>query len=66
MTMPMTDEIEPVLSPPSAAQAIDDLKASGGLDALFAKIDAGELQLTGVGGFAVNMALWEWYEQNSK
>ena len=41
MTMSMTDEIEPVLSPPSAAEAIDDLKASGGLDALFAKIDAG-------------------------
>ena len=47
MTMPMTDEIEPVLSPPSAVQAIDDLKASGGLDALFAQIDAGELQLCG-------------------
>ena len=53
--MSMTDEIEPVLSPQSAAQAIDDLKASGGLDALFAKIDAGELQLTGVGGFVPSL-----------
>jgi len=51
----MTDEIEPVLSPPSAAQAIDDLKASGGLDALFAQIDSGELQLTGVGGFVPSL-----------
>ena len=35
----------------SAVEAIADLKASGALDALFAKIDAGELQLTGEGGF---------------
>jgi putative transposase len=34
-----------------AAEAIEELKASGGLDSLFAKIDAGGLQLTGEGGF---------------
>ena len=55
MTISMTYEIEPVLSPQSATQAIDDLKASGGLDALFAKIDAGQLQLTGVGGFVPSL-----------
>jgi transposase-like protein len=35
----------------SGREALDELRASGGLDALFAKIDAGELQLTGEGGF---------------
>ena len=47
------EENNPVVSvlPQSAAEAIDELKARGGLDALFAKIDAGQLQLTGAGGF---------------
>jgi putative transposase len=36
--------------PQSAADAIEELRASGALDALFAKIDAGEVQLTGDGG----------------
>ena len=49
--MSMTDEIELGVPSPSAADALDELTASGGLDALFAKIDAGELQLTGAGGF---------------
>jgi transposase-like protein len=35
----------------SGREALDELRESGGLDALFAKIDAGELQLTGEGGF---------------
>lgn len=39
------------LSALSAVDAIDELKRSGGLDALFAKIDAGELRLSGEGGF---------------
>ena len=47
--MSMTDEIEPV--PRSAAEALDELRASGALDVLFARIDAGELRLTGDGGF---------------
>lgn len=50
--MSMTDEKDVAISlSPLAADAIDELKRSGGLDALFAKIDGGELQLTGVGGF---------------
>ena len=48
--MSMTEELNS-LSPQSAAEAIDELKSSGALDALFAKIDAGQLQLTGQGGF---------------
>nr|WP_104081213.1 IS256 family transposase [Cryobacterium sp. Y11] len=34
-----------------AAKAIDELRESGALDSLFSKIDAGEIQLTGQGGF---------------
>jgi putative transposase len=50
--MSMTDEIDSDFEPlRSAADAVDELRASGGLDALFAKIDSGELQLTGAGGF---------------
>lgn len=37
--------------PQTAEEAVAELKVSGALDALFAKIDAGELQLTGEGGF---------------
>ena len=48
--MSMTDEIDSRIGPQSAADALDELRASGELDALFAKIDAGELQLTGAGG----------------
>jgi putative transposase len=46
--MSMTDERDAL--PQSAADAIEELRASGALDALFAKIDAGEVQLTGDGG----------------
>lgn len=46
--MSMTDERR--VSPQSAADAIEELRAAGALDALFAKIDAGEVQLTGEGG----------------
>lgn len=35
----------------ASAKAIDELRESGALDSLFSKIDAGELQLTGDGGF---------------
>jgi transposase-like protein len=35
----------------AAAEAIEELRDSGALDGLFAKIDAGDLQLTGEGGF---------------
>ena len=35
----------------AAAEAIDELRDSGALDNLFAKIDAGSIQLTGDGGF---------------
>jgi putative transposase len=37
--------------PQSGREALDELREAGALDALFAKIDAGELQLTGDGGF---------------
>jgi transposase-like protein len=50
----MTDEIaeiESVVSPQSGVQALEELRSSGALDALFAKIDAGGLRLTGEGGF---------------
>jgi transposase-like protein len=35
----------------SGREALDELREAGALDALFAKIDGGELQLTGDGGF---------------
>jgi len=54
--MVMTDRTEKRNAPqtPSqraAAEAIEELRSSGALDGLFAKIDAGTLQLTGEGGF---------------
>lgn len=39
----------------SGRQAFEALKASGGFDDVLAKIDAGELQLTGEGGFLQEM-----------
>lgn len=39
----------------SGRAAFEALKASGGFDAVLAKIDAGELQLTGEGGFLQEM-----------
>ena len=44
---PMTDENEGVAR---GADVVEELKASGALDALFDKIDAGEVELTGEGG----------------
>ncbi|MEJ3405177.1 IS256 family transposase, partial [Rathayibacter sp. YIM 133350] len=35
----------------AARDAVHELEATGGLDALYAQIDAGQLQLTGEGGF---------------
>lgn len=35
----------------SGGEALEELRRSGALDALFARIDAGEVQLTGDGGF---------------
>jgi len=42
----VTDELWPA----EPLNVVEELKASGALDALFAKIDAGEVQLTGDGG----------------
>jgi transposase-like protein len=47
----MTDDLVPSVSSQTAAEALDELRENGGLDALFEKIDAGQLQLTGQGGF---------------
>ena len=46
--MSMTDDAG--VSPQSAADAIEELRAAGALDGLFAKIDSGQIQLTGEGG----------------
>ena len=45
--MSVIDETPPV---EPADDVIEELKASGALDALFARIDAGEVQLTDDGG----------------
>ncbi|WP_460690693.1 IS256 family transposase [Nesterenkonia suensis] len=45
----MTDEMSP--AEPSGQELVEQLKASGELDALFAQIDAGQVELTGDGGF---------------
>jgi len=54
--MVMTDRTRKQKAPKSpaqiaAAEAIEELRDSGALDGLFAKIDAGQVQLTGEGGF---------------
>jgi putative transposase len=55
--MVMTTDRKELHKPPkspaqrAAADAIQELRDSGALDGLFAKIDAGQLQLTGEGGF---------------
>jgi putative transposase len=41
--------------PESGRDAFEALKASGGLDAVLSKIDAGQVQLTGEGGFLQEM-----------
>ena len=41
---------EPDSEAVSAGDPIEELKASGALDAIFAKIDAGEIEMTGQGG----------------
>ena len=46
----MTDETSSARDPKGASGPIDDLLASGALDELFAKIDAGEIEMTGDGG----------------
>lgn len=46
--MSVTDEDDRSVEPTQSV--IEELQASGALDALFAKIDAGEVQLTGDGG----------------
>ncbi|MBF6506027.1 IS256 family transposase, partial [Nocardia farcinica] len=45
----MTDEKNP--GEPSGQDLVEQLKASGQLDSLFAQIDAGGVELTGDGGF---------------
>ncbi|MDK8179212.1 IS256 family transposase, partial [Micrococcus luteus] len=45
----MIDEKNP--GEPSGQDLVEQLKASGQLDALFAQIDAGGVELTGDGGF---------------
>ena len=47
--MTMIDEKNP--GEPSGQDLVEQLKASGQLDALFAQIDAGGVELTGDGGF---------------
>ena len=49
--MTMTDEKKQAGGEPTGRDLVDQLKASGQLDALFAQIDAGSVQLTGDGGF---------------
>ena len=54
MVMTNRNELRKAPKSPSqlaAAKAIDELRDSGALDSVFSKIDAGELQLTGEGGF---------------
>lgn len=53
--MSMTDREEPAPVSQSAAEAVEELKANGSLDALFAKIDAGEIDLVGAGGFVPSL-----------
>jgi transposase-like protein len=47
---PMTDELEPSGAPVSGRDVAAELAASGALDELFARIDAGEVEMTGAEG----------------
>ena len=47
----MPDETDVPVGRKSTAEFADELASSGMLDAVFAKIDAGEIELTGDGGF---------------
>ena len=49
--MTMTDEKKQAGGEPTGGDLVEELKSSGQLDALFAQIDAGSVQLTGDGGF---------------
>ena len=49
--MSLTDEMDSSLSPSPAKVTFKELPASGGLNALFAKIDAGQVQVTSLDGF---------------
>lgn len=46
----MTDELEPGPEPASGKEVAAQLAASGALDELFARIDAGEVEMTGTEG----------------
>jgi putative transposase len=46
----MTDELEPALSQVSGRDVAAELAASGALDELFAKIDSGQVEMTGAEG----------------
>lgn len=52
--MSMTNDIGGAVSrlPLTAADAMSELKSSDGLDALFAMINSGQVDLAGDGGFA--------------
>ena len=43
-------DLVPDEPPPTGADVVEELKAAGDLDRLFARIDAGEIELTGSGG----------------
>ncbi|XKH03348.1 IS256 family transposase [Kytococcus sedentarius] len=47
----MTDREQRAGAQPSGQDVVEELKASGQLDGLFAQIDAGQVELTGDGGF---------------
>ncbi|MCT1777195.1 IS256 family transposase, partial [Brachybacterium sp. p3-SID957] len=47
----MTNEKKQAGGEPTGGDLVEELKSSGQLDALFAQIDAGNVQLTGDGGF---------------
>ncbi|GAA0961113.1 hypothetical protein GCM10009558_079790 [Virgisporangium aurantiacum] len=49
--MTMTNEKKQAGGEPTGGDLVEELKSSGQLDALFAQIDAGNVQLTGDGGF---------------
>src|SRR5699024_7887898 len=49
--MTMTNEKQQHDDGPSGQDLVEQLKASGQLDALFEQIDAGQVELTGDGGF---------------
>ena len=52
----MNDDDDVVVSGASGREAVEELRRSGALDALFERLDAGEVEMTGSQGVVARVA----------